>query len=149
MYEIGIETSVPFFGWTPSEAVRIADDIYRSVTTDWEREIFDRLMYADQMRFVWKEILAENHQTGGWVHPVVGGSISVFGPKLAQERACGEVFNLAYCAARDRIEACKWIEIEAPQKQWLAEAAEFRRVADKLAANGLRDPDASAGAALH
>jgi hypothetical protein len=81
------------------------------------------------------------------MHPVVGGSISVFGPKLAQERACGEVFNLAYCAARDRIEACKLIEIEAAKKQGPDEVAEFRRTADALAANGLRDPDANTGAA--
>jgi hypothetical protein len=148
MDELWIEVRVPFFGWTPLGAVRTAAEIYRCMKTDCERDIFDRLMYTDEMRLVWREVLAEDRLSDGlFKHQVISGAISALGPKLAQERACGYIFKIAFCAARDRIQVSKDSENNAVKKALLDDLAACRKTADDLAKFALIDPDGSVATA--
>jgi hypothetical protein len=84
---------------------------------------------------------------GVYLYPAVGGAVSPGGPAYAQQRACAKVFSLAFYAVCNPPQVSKWREVEAYIDKLLADAAECRRVADKLAANGLVDPAADGGAA--
>lgn len=133
--------------WTPPEVVRIASSIRAHAESADEIDLLKRLLNTPRMKCVWKELLAENRKTGGYLHPATGSALSSAGPEAAQNRACGAVLNLAYCAARDRIAVSKLPEVEAYRARLSEEAASFRQMADELAAKGVRTPEANADAA--
>ena len=144
-----LDVVIVALGWIPKEVLRIATYIRAFNQADYEVEILKRLLYTEEMKFVWSTLLAEDRKTGGFLHPVVGAVLTA-DQVAEQHRACGKVLNLAFCAARDRIRATKEPEVEAEKQRLLDDLAHDWRVANELAAFGLHDPDATAaaGAAL-
>jgi hypothetical protein len=115
-----------------------------------EYEIYEvyRLFHHPHMEAVWKHLTAEKQgMPGVYLHPAVGGAISAGGPADAQQLACAKLFDYLFYVACNPIEVTKRSEEEENRKKVLADAAESRRVADRLAASGLVDPDANAAAA--
>jgi hypothetical protein len=142
-----VDVALVVYGWTPPDVARIAASLRAHAQNDEEIELLKRLLYDPQMRTVWQTLLSENRKAGEFLYPAVGGVLNLHGPVVAQNRAMGEVLNLAFCAARDRIAVRKLPEVEAFRAKLLEEAAPFRAMADKLAAAGVATPEANSDAA--
>ena len=143
-----LDTGILIYEWTPPDVARIAASIAETDRHNRDGlEVLYRLLHSPKMKFVWKELLFKNGTAGGFLHPAIGGALSAFGPEFAQQRACGRIFNVAYCAARDRIAASKDAENTAAKKGIFDDLAAHRKTADELAKFALVDPHASVAAA--
>jgi hypothetical protein len=131
---------------TPLEVLRISEGIRASARNAYEIAVLTRLMCHPRMNAVWNQLLAKK-RTGGYLHPVVCGAASDDGQAYAQQRACGKVLSYAFSTICIPPQVSKWSETKEYIGEMLAGPAESRRVADKLAANGLVDPAADGGAA--
>ncbi len=135
---------------TSEEVARIASSIYACARNAGEIAVLYRLLHDMRMNKVWKEFMKEKQgMPGVYLHPAVGGAVSPGGPEYAQHRACGKVLSGVFTAVcnRGQLQVSKWPEEEEYREKVWAPAAECRRVADELAANGLVDPAADGGAA--
>jgi hypothetical protein len=131
---------------TPWEVARIGLGISACARDAFEISVLHRLLCHPRMNAVWKELLAEK-KTGGYLHPALGGAASARGPVYAQKQACAKLLSYTFTIICNPAQVSKWDEVEKYRERLLADAAKYRQVADDLAANGLADPAADAGAA--
>ncbi len=132
----------------PLGVLYIRDGILANARNEYEISEVHRLFHHPRMEAVWKRLTAEKRgMPGVYLHPAVGGAASAGGPAYAQQRACAKVFDFLFFAVCNHTQVSKWSETEEYIERVLAPPAESRRVAGRLAANGLVDSAADGGAA--
>jgi hypothetical protein len=132
----------------PRGVLWIREGILAAARNEYEISEVHRLFHHPRMEAVWKQLTAEKQgMPGVYLHPAVGGAVSPGGPAYAQQLACAKVFSFLFYAVCNPVPVSKWDETKEYREKILAGPAESRRVADKLAANGLVDPEANGAAA--
>jgi hypothetical protein len=132
----------------PLGALYIREGILADARNEYEISEVHRLFHHPRMEAVWKELLAKKRgMPGVYQLPAVGGAVSAGGPEYAQQLACAKLFSFIFYVICNPIQVSKWNETEEYIEKVLAAPAESRRVADRLAANGLVDPAAEIAAA--
>jgi hypothetical protein len=132
----------------PIGVLYIRGGILTDARNEYDISEVNRLFHHPRMGAVWKQLTAEKQgMPGVYRHPAVGGAVSPGGPAYAQQLACAKVFSFLFYAVCNPVQVSKWSETKEYREKVWDPAAECRRVADRLAANGLVDPEAKVGAA--
>jgi hypothetical protein len=139
---------MPSFQRLPDACVGIALSIASTCRSEREREILYRLVADPLMDGVWCELTKRNRTSGQYYHPA---RQSPQKPLLtqddAQAQALRELFNLAYCSARDERSTSTLDQAMDRRRKMINLATILRECAEMRRQDLLGDPQAADDAA--
>jgi hypothetical protein len=102
----------------PNGVLYIAEGILADARNEYEIYEIYRLFHHPRIGDVWKELLAKKRgMPGVYMHPPVGGAVSIGGPEYAQQLACANVFSFLFYAVCNPVQVSKWDEEEECRKK--------------------------------
>lgn len=139
--------NLPMFPvWLPDACVVIAVSIAESCRSEKEREILSRLASDPKMERVWRELTKSDRASGRFYHPAKSRPDK---PPLPtqdeiQAQALSELFNAAFCSARDGISTSTLDQAMDRRRQMTDRAATLRECAEMRRQDVLGGPLAAA-----
>jgi hypothetical protein len=153
---------IPLPRWLPrSVAYRVGIIAANMIETDEQQAILARLTTDVRMRSVWQQFVRRNRNTGefcypakpppGWDYPATRPPWDDLtegdGSLIVQAEALSELFNFAYCSARDKISTSTLDQAMERRREMINRATILRECAEMRRQDLIGDPQAVADAA--